>query len=49
MDGEDLLVVSRRLGHSTIKLTADTYASVTKQRNEAVAGRFDRIFRELAT
>jgi integrase len=44
MDGEDLLVVSRRLGHSTIKLTADTYASVTKERSEGVASRFDRMF-----
>jgi integrase len=44
MDGEDLLVVSRRLGHSTIKLTADTYAHVTPERAGEVAGRFDRMF-----
>ena len=45
MDGEDLLVVSRRLGHATIKLTADTYAHVTPERSEQAAGRFDRMFK----
>src|SRR5690606_20469055 len=44
MDGEDLLVVSRRLGHSGIKLTADTYASVTRERAEGAAERLDRMF-----
>lgn len=44
MDGEDLLVVSRRLGHSTIKLTADTYAHVSLERSEAAAARFDKMF-----
>lgn len=42
--GEDLLVVSRLLGHSTIKLTADTYAHVTQERREEAAQRFDRMF-----
>ncbi len=44
MDGEDLLTVSRRLGHSTITLTADTYAHVAPQRAEAAAARFDKMF-----
>jgi integrase len=44
MDGEDLLVVSRRLGHSTIKLTADTYGSVTPERADGAALRLDRMF-----
>jgi integrase len=44
MDGEDMLVVSRRLGHSTIKLTADLYASVTKERADGAALRLERMF-----
>lgn len=44
MDGQDLLVVRRRLGHSTIKLTADTYASVMRERAEGAAERLDRMF-----
>lgn len=43
-DGEDLLVVSRLLGHSTYKLTADLYAHVTPERKEQAAARLDRMF-----
>jgi len=44
MDGEDILIVSRRLGHSTIKLTADTYAHVSRERGAEAAARFDKMF-----
>mgnify|MGYP001236302545 CR=1 FL=1 len=47
MDGEDLLVVSRRLGHSTIAMTADTYASVLRERAVQAATRMDRLFSRL--
>lgn len=43
-DGEDLLVVSRRLGHSTIALTANTYASVLRERAARTAARLERMF-----
>lgn len=44
-DGEDLLVVSQRLGHSTIKLTADLYTSFMPTRQREAADRFDHILR----
>ena len=38
----DLKVVSERLGHSTITLTADTYAHVTDRLDRDAANRLDR-------
>lgn len=41
--GEELLVVSRALGHSTISTTADVYANVTPAMLERTAERMDGI------
>ena len=41
--GENLKVVSDRLGHSTIILTADTYMHGNRQQQEASASRFDGV------
>ena len=41
--GEDLKVVSERLGHSTIALTADTYSHVSRAMQERASGRLDRL------
>jgi integrase len=43
--GVPLKVVSERLGHSTIMLTADTYAHVTAAMQEDAAQRLDAAFR----
>jgi integrase len=42
--GEDLKVVSERLGHSTIKLTADTYIDALPERQQAATDRMQRLF-----
>jgi integrase len=42
-DGVPLLMVSRLLGHSTIKLTADVYGHVLPKERDEVAGHFDRM------
>lgn len=42
--GVDLKVVSARLGHSTIVLTADTYAHVTEKLDRDATSRIDRYF-----
>jgi integrase len=41
--GEDLKVVSQRLGHSTLALTADLYTHVSRWTQERAAGRFDEL------
>lgn len=41
--GEDLAMVSRTLGHSTISTTADTYAHVTPAMQERSAARMNQI------
>ena len=41
--GEELLVVSRMLGHSTISTTADIYAHITPATLERTADRMDGI------
>lgn len=43
--GESLKVVSERLGHSTITLTADVYAHVNRGQQEAAAAKLDRLAR----
>jgi integrase len=43
-DGVPLLDVSRLLGHSTILLTANTYAHVSREQLTAAVGRFDTMF-----
>lgn len=42
-DGEDLVVVSRLLGHATIKLTSDTYIHITEKRKGKATQRWDRL------
>ena len=44
-DGEELVVVSRTLGHSTISTTADVYAHVTPATLQRSAERMDGILR----
>ncbi len=41
--GVDLKTVSQALGHSTIRITADTYAHVTPAMQQSAAERLDRI------
>lgn len=43
--GEDLVVISRRLGHKSVATTADIYLSVTEERQRAVSDRIDQILR----
>jgi integrase len=43
--GVDLKTVSQALGHSTIRITADTYAHVTPAMQQSAAERLDRIVR----
>lgn len=47
-DGEELIVVSRALGHSTISTTADIYAHVTPATLQRSAERMDGILRRKA-
>ena len=47
-DGEELIVVSRALGHSTISTTADVYAHVTPATLQRSAERMDGILRARA-
>ncbi len=42
--GEDLRTVMELLGHSTIRLTADTYGHVLSARARVAAGAIDRLF-----
>ncbi|HVQ23515.1 MAG TPA: hypothetical protein VMT36_09590 [Candidatus Saccharimonadia bacterium] len=42
--GEDVGVVSRILGHSTVSLTLDTYGHLTDRMTERAAARMDAIF-----
>jgi integrase len=42
-DGEQVTIVSRSLGHSTISTTADVYAHPTPAMRERAAARVDRI------
>jgi site-specific recombinase XerD len=39
--GEDLIVVSEMLGHSSIQITSDFYAHVRRGLQERAAGRMD--------
>jgi integrase len=41
--GEDLKVVSERLGHSTLALTADVYAHVSRGMQKRAAGRLEEL------
>jgi integrase len=45
--GEDAKVVSERLGHSTTRLTQDTYQHVLPGMQERAASKLDAIFRQL--
>lgn len=47
--GEDLKVVSELLGHSTIVLTADTYAHVTPGMKERAVAKLDRLTAEIGS
>jgi integrase len=47
-DGQELVVVSRTLGHSTISTTADLYAHVTPATLQRSAARMDGILRPKA-
>ena len=42
--GESLKVVSERLGHATITLTADTYSHVLPTMQRAAAAKLDAMF-----
>jgi integrase len=42
-DGEELVVVSRSLGHSDLSTTADVYAHLTNRMQERAAARMDSI------
>lgn len=44
LDGTPLIVVSRLLGHKTIKLTADTYSHVLRELKHEAIETFDRMF-----
>lgn len=41
--GEDITVISNRLGHSTINLTADTYSHVRERLQREASSKLDRI------
>lgn len=43
-NGDDLHVVKELLGHSTIKLTADTYGHGTQKRQQASVEKLERLF-----
>ena len=43
--GEDLKVISERLGHSSIRVTADLYSHVSAKRQKAAADRLDGLLR----
>lgn len=43
-DGEELLVVSRLLGHKSITLTADVYCGMLPEKRQKAAKRFDSMF-----
>src|SRR5437867_527270 len=43
-DGEHVKVVAERLGHSTTRLTMDTYAHVLKGMQQGAADRLDAMF-----
>jgi integrase-like protein len=44
--GEDSKVVAERMGHSTTRLTQDTYQHVLPGMQERAAGKLDAIFRQ---
>lgn len=46
-DGEELFVVSKTLGHASIKITADTYAHVTPALRRRLASRMDNLYDEV--
>jgi integrase len=46
--GEDAKVVAERLGHSTTRLTQDTYQHVLPGMRERAASELDAIFRQPA-
>ena len=48
-DGEHPKAVSERLGHSTIRLTMDTYSHVTSSMQERTASRLDALFSEVSS
>lgn len=43
--GEDLKVISERLGHSTITLTADTYSHVREKMQRDASDKLDKILK----
>ncbi|MEQ8199788.1 MAG: tyrosine-type recombinase/integrase [Syntrophomonadaceae bacterium] len=43
--GEDITVISNRLGHSTITLTADTYAHVRERLQRKASDKLGKILR----
>jgi integrase len=45
MQGEDLRSIADRLGHSTVRLTADTYAHVLENMQRRSAGKLDEVLR----
>lgn len=45
--GEELMVVSKTLGHSSIKQTADTYAHLTPSLRRRLASRMDEMYEEV--
>ena len=46
--GEDIAVISKQLGHSTLATTADIYAHLTPAGSQRVADRMDAILRPAA-
>jgi hypothetical protein len=43
--GANLLLVSRRLGHSTVQITADVYGHLFPETNDLVINRLDKALR----
>jgi len=42
--GEDIKVISDRLGHSTITLTADTYSHVGERLQREASNKLEKVF-----
>ena len=43
--GEELAVISKRLGHSTLSLTNDTYVHTSRAQQESAASKLDGVTR----
>jgi integrase len=45
-DGVDLPTVSERLGHSSVRVTADIYSHAIRGRDQEAARRWDKFMRQ---